>query len=321
MRTLGIAVVVAAAACSPAFGEDFSTGIVKLVVPYAAGGPVDQVARLLAAPLQNVLRQTVIVENKSGAGSALGARSVVAAPPDGRTILIGNVATLAIVPATMKAPGYDPVKSFLPLLQLAEGSGVMVTLPAFPANSVREFVAYAKANPGKLSYASAGVGNSAHLLGELVKSRAGVDVVHVPYRSGAEMSMAVVSGQVQFAFIDISAAMPLIRQGKVKALAVTGISRSPELPDVPTMVESGQRDAVLRNWIGAVVAAGTPPAAARRLESAIDQVIRSAEYQTAVRRMGSEIRPGTREDFAALIAADFEKWRDVAHMAGVSLSE
>ncbi len=292
---------------------------IRLIVPYGPGGPTDVVARMLVPQLQTILKQVVIVENRAGAGSVIGARVVAGAAPDGHTILIGNISTYAIAPATMKNPGYDPTKSFAPIVQTSDMSAVMVPHPSFPANTVQEFVAYAKANPGKISYGSAGVGNSAHLMGELLAAKAQVNMVHVPYRSGSEMSTAVMSGQVQFAMTDLSASIGQIRDGKLKALAVTGVTRSADFPNVPTMIESGYPDIVLRNWTGAAAPAGTPPAIVRRLHEAISEAVKSPEFQSSIKRIGGEAKPGTSEEFAALIAADYKKWGEVAKAAGVSL--
>lgn len=296
-----------------------NTGVIRLVVPYGAGGPTDVVARLLAVPLQNILQQTVIVENRAGAGSAIGARFVVNAPPDGRTILIANVSTYALVPATTKSAGYDPTKALLPIVQTSDMPSVMVTYPSFPASTVKEFVAYAKAHPGKISFGSAGVGNSAHLLGELIKARTNIDIVHIPYRSGAEMMLAVLGEQVQFAITDLSASIGQIREGKLKALALTGLKRSAEFPDLPTLAESGYPDLVLRNWTAATVPAGTPPAVVKRLVSAFNEAIQSADYVAAIRKSGGDAKPGTSEELGALIASDYKKWSDVAKAAGVVL--
>ena len=299
--------------------QDKSTSVIKLIVPYGAGGPTDVVARLISVRLQNILQQPVVVENRAGAGSAIGARLVAKSPPDGQTILVGNVSTFALVPATLKAPGYDPTKSFAPLVQLTDIPSVMVMPADFPANTVAEFVRYAKANPGKISFGSAGVGNSAHLLGEMIKTRAGIDIVHVPYKSGSEMSMAVMANQVQFGITDLSASLPQVREGKLKALAVTGLARHPELPQVQTMIEAGYPDIVLRNWTGAAVPAGTPPATIKRLEAAFNEVLKSPDYKAAIAKLGGEATPGTSEEFGALIAAEYKKWGEVAKAAGVSI--
>jgi len=180
-------------------------------------------------------------------------------------------------------------------------------------------VTYARANPGKISYGSAGIGNSAHLLGELLQTKAQLNMVHVPYRSGAEMSMAVLSGQVQFAMTDLSASIGQIREGKLKALAVTGITRALDLPNVPTFIEVGYPDIVLRNWTGAAVPAGTPPAMVKRLESAFNEILKMPEYQNAMRKMGGDAKPNSSEEFGQMIAADFKKWNEVSKAAGISI--
>jgi tripartite-type tricarboxylate transporter receptor subunit TctC len=316
----GVVLLSAIACCVPAQAQELRSSVaIRIIVPYGPGGPTDVVARLLSVPLQNILKQTVIVENRAGAGSVIGARMVATAAPDGHTILLGNLSTFAIAPATMKSPGYDPTKSFAPIVQTSDMGAVMVTQPNFPGNNIQEFVTYAKANPGKISYGSAGIGNSAHLLGELLQAKAQLNIVHVPYRSGAEMSMAVLSGQVQFAMTDLSASIAQIREGKLKALAVTGVNRSAEFPNVPTMIESGYPDIVLRNWTGAAAPAGTHPAIVRKLQAAINEVLKSPEYQLSITKIGGEAKPGTSEEFATLIAAEYKKWGEVAKAAGVSL--
>jgi len=293
--------------------------IIKIIVPYAAGGPTDTVARLLLPHMENVLKQTVIIENRTGAGSAIGARVVANAPPDGYTILIGNISTFAIVPAVMNHPGYDPTKAFAPIVQTSDIGNVLVVRPSFPANTVQELVTYARANPGKISYGSAGVGNSAHLMAELLRSKAGIDIVHVPYRGGAELSIAVLSGQVEMAFTDLSASIGLMRKGQLKALAITSNTRTPEFPDLPTMVEAGFPDIILRNWTAAVAPAGTPPAIVKQLLSAINDGLASQDVQANLKKIGAETKPGTSEDLAKLIDADFKKWSAVAKAAGISI--
>lgn len=302
-----------------AFAQEFPSKTIKIVVPYGPGGPTDIIARLIGSHMQAAFKQGVIVENRAGAGSIIGARAVAGSDPDGYTLLLGNISTYAIAPAITKNPGYDPTKAFAPIVQTSDIGMVMVTQPDFPANSVQEFVARAKANPGQVSFASAGVGNSAHLIGELLKTKAGINIVHVPYRSGAESSAAVLSGQVQVGFTDLSASISLIREGKLKALAITSLARSPEFPNMPTMAESGFPDVVLRNWTGAAAPAGTPPAVMGKLLSAINESLRSPQLQATLRSTGAEATPGTSEDFNALIVSDFKKWGAVAKAAGVSL--
>jgi tripartite-type tricarboxylate transporter receptor subunit TctC len=224
-----------------------------------------------------------------------------------------------VVPALVKNPGYDPIKSFTPIAKVADSTTVMIVPANFPANSVREFVAYAKANPGKLSYSSAGAGNQTQLVAELLKAKAGIEAVHVPYKSGAEMVTSVLSEQVQMSFPDISILIPLIREHKVKALAVTSARRHPQLPDVPTLVESGFPDIVLTFWSGVVAPAGTPAAIVDKLNGAIDSGLRSAEIQEKLAAIGAQTTPGTPQDFAAFILSESVKWREMAKTAGVAL--
>jgi tripartite-type tricarboxylate transporter receptor subunit TctC len=189
----------------------------------------------------------------------------------------------------------------------------------FPANSVQEFVAYAKANPGRLSFASAGVGNQTQLLAELFKSKAGLDIVHVPYKSGAEMVTAILGEQVQIAFPDVSILIPLIREGKLKALAVTSAKRHPQLPDVPTMIESGVPDYVMTFWSGVVAPAGTPTEIVDRLNTAINDGLASTGVRENLAKVGSEASPGSPQDFADFITAETKKWSAVARTAGLGL--
>jgi tripartite-type tricarboxylate transporter receptor subunit TctC len=303
---------------SPARAQSYPSRPIKLVVPFGPGGPTDVSARIVAQVLQSALGQGVVIENRPGAGGAIGTKSVASAEPDGATLLIGTSATLGVVPALMKNPGYDPIRSFAPVAKVADSTLVLVIPASFPANSVAEFVAYAKANPGKLSYASAGVGNQTQLLAELFKSKAGIDVLHVPYKSGAEMVTAILGGQVHMAFPDISILVPLIREGKLKALAVTSARRHPQLPDVPTMIESGIPDYVMTFWSGVVAPAGTPAEIVDKLNAAINDGLKSAAVRESLAKVGSEASPGSPKDFADFIVAETAKWRGVAQMAGIS---
>jgi len=243
---------------------------------------------------------------------------VANAEPDGYTLLIGTSATLAVVPALVKSPGYDPIKSFAPVAKILDSTLVLIVPAKFPANSVKEFVAYGKANPGKLSYASAGAGNQTQLLAELFKAKAGIDAVHIPYKSGSEMVTAVLGEQVQMSFPDISILIPLIREGKVKALAVSSPQRHPQLPDVPTMMESGIADFILTFWSGVVAPAGTPAPVIERLNAAINQGLRSPEIGQTLAGVGAQTAPGSPQDFGVFIVSETAKWSAVAKTAGIS---
>ena len=311
--------VPAVATVTRAETQSYPTRTIKLVVPFGPGGPTDVSARIVAQVVQSGLGPSVVIENRPGAGGAIGTKSVANAEPDGATLLIGTSATLGVVPALMKNPGYDPIKSFAPVAKVADSTLVLVVPATFPANSVQEFVAYAKANPGRLSFASAGVGNQTQLLAELFKSKAGLDIVHVPYKSGAEMVTAILGEQVQMAFPDVSILIPLIREGKLKALAVTSASRHPQLPDVPTMIESGIPDYIMTFWSGVVAPAGVPADIVNRLNTAINDGLTSASVRENLAKVGSQASPGTPQEFADFIAAETKKWSAVAKMAGISL--
>ena len=299
--------------------QPYPARTIKLVVPFGPGGPTDVSARIVAQVVQSGLGPSVVIENRPGAGGAIGTKSVAIAEPDGATLLIGTSATLGVVPALMKNPGYDPIKSFAPVAKVADSTLVLVVPATLPANSVQEFVVYAKANPGRLSFASAGVGNQTQLLAELFKSKAGLDIVHVPYKSGAEMVTAILGEQVQMAFPDVSILIPLIRERKLKALAVTSASRHPQLPDVPTMIESGIPDYIMTFWSGVVAPAGVPAEIVNRLNTAINDGLTSASVRENLAKVGSVASPGTPQDFADFIAAETRKWSAVARMAGISL--
>ncbi len=302
-----------------AHAQNYPSRPVRLVVPFGPGGPTDVAARLVSQIAQSELGATIVVENRPGAGGATGSKSVANAEPDGYTLLVGTSATLAVVPALMKNPGYDPVKSFAAVAKVADSTTVMIVPANFPANSIKEFIAYAKANPGKLSYASAGAGNQTQLAAELLKAKAGIEAIHVPYKSGAEMVTAVLSEQVQFTFPDISILIPLIRDHKVKALAVTSARRHPQLPDVPTLVESGFPDFAITFWSGVVAPAGTPAGIVARLNAAMDKGLRSQEIQDKLAAIGAQTTPGSPQDFASFIASETVKWREIAKTANVSL--
>jgi tripartite-type tricarboxylate transporter receptor subunit TctC len=305
-------------AAAPVRAQVYPGKTIKLVVPFGPGGPTDVSARLVSQVVQSALGQSVVIENRPGAGGATGTKSVAAADPDGYTLLIGTRATLGVVPALMKSPGYDPIKSFVPVAKVADSTLVLVAPASFPADTVQAFVAHAKQNPGKLSYASAGAGNQTQLLAELFKSKAGIDVQHVPYKSGAEMVTAVLGEQVQMGFPDISILLPLIRERKLKALAVTSAARHPQLPDVPTMVESGIADFIMTFWTGVIAPAGTPASVVDRLNAAINHGLKSEGMRETLAKVGATTNPGSPQDFGRFIAAETAKWAAVAKTAGIA---
>ncbi len=317
---IGAAVLAWALACAGAApAQEYPSRPIRLVVPFGPGGPTDVAARLVTQIVQNELGATIVVENRPGAGGATGSKSVANAEPDGYTLLVGTSATLGVVPALMKNPGYDPVKSFAAVAKVADSTTVMIVPATLPVDSLAEFIGYAKTHRGSLSYASAGAGNQPQLVAELLKAKAGIEAVHVPYKSGAEMVTAVLGEQVQMAFPDIAILLPLIREHKVKALAVTGARRHPQLPDVPTIAESGFPDVVASFWSGVVAPAATPVAIIAKLNAAIDKGLRSRDVEEKLAAIGVQTAPGSPQEFARFIAAETIKWRAIAQTAGVSL--
>jgi len=297
--------------------QSYPSKTIKLVVPFGPGGPTDVAARVVAQVVQTGLGQNVVIENRPGAGGATGTKSVATADPDGYTMLIGTSATLGVVPALVKSPGYDPVKSFAAVAKISDSTTILIVPPSFPANSVAELVAYAKANPGKLSYSSAGYGNQTQLAAELLLARAGIKAVHVPYKSGAEMVTAILGEQVQMSFPDVSILLPLIAEKKVKALAVTSAKRHPQLPDVPTMAESGIADYVTTFWTGVIVPTGTPPDIVNKLNGAINDGLKSQLVHDSLGKVGAQPAPGSPQDFANFIASETRKWAAIAQTAGL----
>ena len=297
--------------------QSYPSKTIKLVVPFGPGGPTDVAARVVAQVVQTGLGQNVVIENRPGAGGATGTKSVATADPDGYTMLIGTSATLGVVPALVKSPGYDPVKSFAAVAKISDSTTILLVPPSFPANSVAELVAYAKANPGKLSYSSADYGNQTQLAAELLLARAGIKAVHVPYKSGAEMVTAILGEQVQMSFPDVSILLPLIAEKKVKALAVTSAKRHPQLPDVPTMAESGIADYVTTFWTGVIVPTGTPPDIVNKLNGAINDGLKSQLVHDSLGKVGAQPAPGSPQDFANFIASETRKWAAIAQTAGL----
>jgi tripartite-type tricarboxylate transporter receptor subunit TctC len=266
-----------------------------------------------------VLGQNVVAENRGGAGGMIAAKAVAGADPDGYTLLLGNTSVLVLVPILSQKVKFDPAAAFAPVAKLSESYQVLVVHPSVPAKSVRELADYAKTNPGKLNFASAGVGNTIHLAGELFNSRAGTKIVHVPYNSGAEATRAVLGGQVQMSFVNITAVLSLVAGGKLRALAYTGPQRAAQLPDVPTMIESGYPDFVVRAFFGVVAPARTPAAIVDKLNATVNAEMSSKEMQTALARMGAVGGSGSAKDFETFIAAERARWGAVAKAANIRI--
>jgi tripartite-type tricarboxylate transporter receptor subunit TctC len=310
------AIAVGAAAAGTVRAQSYPDRLIKIVVPYPAGGPTDVMARLIAQWLSSRLGQSVIVDNRAGAGGTIGAKAVASEQPDGYTLLLANLGALAISPALYKTLDYDSIKNFTPVAMAAEGSFLLVVTPAVPARSVHELVAYAKAHPGKLNHGAA-LATSPHILGELFKIHSGTDIVFVSYRGTAPAITDLVAGQVQMTVETKSALLPLVQQGKLRALAVTSASRWLDLPDVPTMAESGLPALTATFWQGVVAPAGTPASIVVKLNATINEGVKSPEMRMSFAKLGMEPKTGSPQEFGALIARDVQKWAEIVKRSGV----
>jgi tripartite-type tricarboxylate transporter receptor subunit TctC len=291
--------------------EKYPSRTVHVIVPTPAGGPVDVMARLVANQTSPALGQNVIIDNRGGAGNTIGSAEAARATPDGYTLLYSSSSGLVIAPMLQKNAGYDPIKSYDPVALVAATANILVVHPSVPAKSVAELIALAKAQPGKINFSSGGIGTLPHLIGEYFKSHAGIDVVHVPYRGGNPSVQDVVAGHIQFTFEGISVLLPLIQTGQLRALAVTSAKRSPLLPDVPTMIESGFPDFSTSAWTGLLAPAGTPPDVIAKLNGAVNASLKSPEMKAALDRLAGDALGGPPAELTKMIEADIGKWAPI----------
>jgi len=289
---------------------------IRLIVPSAPGGPTDIPARLLSQILPK-LGQPVVIENRPGAGGAIGARFVATSAPDGYTLLVGNTSVLAVIPAVSASAGYEPARQFSAIAKFSESYQILVVHPSLAARTVGELIAYAKANPGKLNYAQTGAGGLPHLTGELFKSATGVDIVGIPYKSGADSITGVLGAQVDMTFENITVLLPLIRDGRLRALAVTSRTRTPLAEDLPTMIEAGVPDYEVTTFNGIVAPASTPEPIIRLLNATINEGLRAPAMQANIRSLGAVSNPVSPAEFGTFIAAEGRKWSTVAKAANV----
>jgi tripartite-type tricarboxylate transporter receptor subunit TctC len=303
----------------PAAGQSYPDKPIRIIVPSAPGGPTDLPARLASQILPPKLGQPVVVENRPGAAGAVGARAVASAAPDGYTLLAGNTSVFAVLPAVSGSAGYEPSKSFAAVAKVSESYQILVVHPSSPWRSVGELVAHAKSNPGKVNYAHTGRGGLPHLTAELFKSRTGIDVVGVSYRSGGEAVTAVLGQQVDATFESITILLPLIRDGKVRALAITSRTRTPLASDLPTMIEAGVPDYEVTTFNGLVAPAGTPREVIALLNTAMNDGLRSREMQETISKLGAVSVPGSPEEFAQFIATQSRKWSAVARAGNIKV--
>jgi tripartite-type tricarboxylate transporter receptor subunit TctC len=313
-----------AALGAPALAQTYPTKPVRIVVPFPAGGTTDIVARLVGVELQKMWGQPVIVENRAGAGGAIGTEAVAKSPPDGYTLLMGTVGTQAInLPLYTQGGGklgYHPLNDFAPITNVAAVPNVMVVPAALPVASVREFIDYARRNPGKLNMASSGNGTSIHLTGELFKSLTGTFMVHLPYRGSAPAVQDLIAGNTQVMFDNLTSSLPHIRSGRLKALAVTSRTRSPALPDVPTMEEAaGLKGFEATAWFGLLAPAGTPREIVDKIHRDVAKILAAPDMRERFAGQGALPVGDTPEQFAAYIRSEIDKWTKVVKFSGAKV--
>ena len=290
---------------------------VRWIVPYAAGGFGDIRARKIGIDLAKLLGQSVVIENKPGAGGVLGTDFVAKAAPDGYTFGMGNLAPLAVNVSLMKKLPYDPAKDVAAVILLEKSPLILTAGPGLKANNLQELVAYAKANPGRLGFASSGIGGAHHLSGEMLRQRSAIDIVHIPYKGGAPAAADLMAGHVPMMFEMGYAALPSIKGGKVRALAVTSATRLALLPEVPTMAEAGLPGFESYNWQGVILPAGTPRAIIERLNRELNAVLAIPEQRDGIIGNGGEVVGGTPELFRDFIRSETAKWAQVVRAANI----
>lgn len=310
-------VLMAALAVFPALAQDaYPSRPIRFILPFPPGGGTDILGRLLAERLTASLGQPVVTENRGGAGGNVGAEAAARSAPDGYTIVL-VAPSLAISPTLYAKLNYDPVKDFAPVSLVATVPNVMITHPSVPAQTLQEFIAYARSKPGALNFGSGGAGTSNHLAGELFNLVAGTRLVHVPYK-GVNLAMQdVLAGNVHLVFIGIPAAAPHVKAGRLRALALAAPQRSSALPDVPTVAEAGLKDFEINTWYGVLAPAGTPRPIVVRLNAELVKILQSAEMKERLAATGTEPLTSTPEEFAAYIKREIAKWGDVIRKAGV----
>ena len=290
---------------------------IRLIVPFPPGGGTDATARIVGDAMTASLGQQIVVDNKPGAGGNIALETVAKAPPDGYTLLFGFSTTLTVNPSLYKSMPADVQKDFVPISTLVSAQYILLVNPSLGVNSVAELVAKAKAEPGKLNYASGGKGTPLHLGAEMLKARAGIDIVHIAYRGGGPASKSVMANETQVLFGSFASSLPKVKGGKLKALAVTGPKRSAALPDVPTMEEAGYPGFLVTSWSGVLAPAGTPETVTDKLHAAITAALAMGSVKKKLAAVGQEAEGSSPEAFAALIKSDTARWRKVLQDAGI----
>jgi tripartite-type tricarboxylate transporter receptor subunit TctC len=302
-----------------ASAQGYPNRTIRLVVPFPAGGTTDILAREVAQKLTEVLGQAVVVDNRPGAAGNIGSDLVAKSAADGYTLLMGTVGTHAINPSLYSKMPYDHVKDFAPVVLVAGVPNVLVVNPALPVNSVSDLIKLAKDKPGQINFASSGSGTSIHLSGELFKTMAGIDMTHVPYKGSSPALTDLIGGQVQIMFDNLPSALPQIKGGRLRAIAVTSLKRAPVLPDIPTINESGLPGFEASSWFGVLAPAGTPAAIVARINTEVNKWLQSPDAREQLLGQGAEAAGGSPEQFANHIRAESEKWAKVVKVSGAKV--
>jgi tripartite-type tricarboxylate transporter receptor subunit TctC len=319
-RRLVLGALLAVPQIGPLAAQDYPTKPIKLIVPFTPGGVTDNIGRVFGERMGRELGQQFIIDNRAGANGRIGTDVVAKAPPDGYTLLLGGIGALTIHPNMMKVP-YDPVNDFIPISLIATNDVVIVINPKLPPTTPAELFAFLKANSGKLQYGSSGIGAPTHLAAEMFKSRVGFDMIHVPYKGDSAAIMDVVSGTVEMSFSTVSATIALIRAGKLRPIAVTGLVRSQSLPDVPTLDEAGLKGFNADTWIGLFAPAHTPEPIIKRLYDATKVTLADPEVRQKLIAGGNNIVGSNTEQFRAFLVAETKKWGDVIRAGNIKLDE
>jgi tripartite-type tricarboxylate transporter receptor subunit TctC len=319
MRKFGLSAVTFVAMVAAAPAADYPDHPIRFIVPQAAGSATDTVARILATELSKDLGQQVIVDDRPGGALTIGLDLVAKSPPDGYTIGMGPIGALAITRHIVAKLPYNIEKDFQPIAMIARGHLLLAVSPKLPIHSVRELIDYAKKNPGKLTNSSSSNGSPGHVGGELFKYMTGTEIVHVPYRGGAPAITDLIAGHVDLMFESLQSIAPFARDGKVRALGVSGAARSPAFPELPTIAEAGVPGYLAPTWTGVIAPAGVPRPIVDKLNAAINKALTSEAFKEKFAKIGDEPAGGTPEEFAATIRADSAKWSDVVHRSGAKL--
>jgi len=318
LHAIGLSLAIGASlvAATEAAAQGYPSRPVKLVVPFPPGGPLDIVGRTIAQKLSDAWGQSVVVDNRPGAGGNIGADVVAKSAPDGYTILMGALSTHAVNPSLYAKMPYDAVKDFAPITLVAITPNVLVVNASLPVNSAKEFVAYARANSGKLAFGSGSNGSAGHLAGELFKVETATDIIHVPYKGGAPATQALLAGDTQFMFDNLANATPQIKAGKLKALAVTTAERSKLAPELPTMAEAGLPGFDISTWFGLLAPAGTPKDVIAKWNAEVTKILSSPEMRERLTAQGAEPAPMTPDQFAAFIQSEITKYARIVKASG-----